>query len=101
MEQKWLMLCLKETDTINNSDIYDICKNLFFIEKEHEEHVLQGIEQESSVKAWVGAKRADGMTMTVTTKNNAIKMTFDKRFAIPWILNFLSTLYIVMDLKKI
>lgn len=49
MEKKWLMLCLKETDTINNSDIYDICKNLFFIEKEHEEHVLQGIEQESGV----------------------------------------------------
>lgn len=41
------------------------------------------------------------MTMTVATKNNAIKITFDKRFAIPWILNFLSTLYILMDLKKI
>ena len=31
----------------------------------------------------MGAKKADGMALIVTTKENAIKKTFDKRFAIP------------------
>ena len=30
----------------------------------------------------VGAKKSDGTTLTVTTQENAIKKTFDKRFAI-------------------
>ena len=31
----------------------------------------------------MGAKKADGMALIVTTKENAIKKTFDERFAIP------------------
>ena len=31
----------------------------------------------------MGAKKADGMALTVTTQENTIKKTFDKRFAIP------------------
>ena len=31
----------------------------------------------------VGAKKADGTALTVTTQENAIKKTFDKTFAIP------------------
>ena len=34
----------------------------------------------------MGAKKADGTALTMTTRENAIKKTFDKRFAIP--LNF-------------
>ena len=39
----------------------------------------------------MGAKKADGTALTVTTQETAIKRMFDKRFAIP--LDF--------DLKKI
>ena len=35
------------------------------------------------LKAWVGAKNVDGTALTLTTQENAIKKTFDKRFAIP------------------
>ena len=31
----------------------------------------------------MGAKKADGTTLTVTTQENTIKKTFSKRFAIP------------------
>ena len=34
-------------------------------------------------KAWVGAKKADGMTITVTTQENVLKNVFVERFAIP------------------
>ena len=33
--------------------------------------------------ARVGAKKADATALTVTTQENGIKKTFDKRFAIP------------------
>ena len=35
------------------------------------------------MKAHVGAKKADGTALTLTNQENAIKKTFDKRFAIP------------------
>ena len=31
----------------------------------------------------MGAKKADGIAFTLTTQENVIKKTFDKRFAIP------------------
>ena len=37
----------------------------------------------NALKARVGAKKADGTTLTMTTQENAINKTFDKRFAIP------------------
>ena len=36
----------------------------------------------------MGAKNADGTALTVTTQENVIKKTFDKRFAIPLDLDF-------------
>ena len=51
-------------------------------EKEREEKLLQGIQLTSGLKARVGAKKADGTALAVTTPENAIKKTFDKRFAI-------------------
>ena len=50
-------------------------------------------------KAWNGAKKANDMAVTMTTKKNAIKKTFGKRFTIPLYFNFsLSIIYILMDL---
>ena len=50
----------------------------------------------------MGAKKADGKPLTVTTQENAIKKTIDKRFAIPLDFDFfLSIQYIRMDLRKI
>ena len=43
VKKKELMLGSKDIDTINNSDIYDIYKDLYLSEKEHDEKLLQGI----------------------------------------------------------
>ena len=83
MKKKVLMLGSKEIDTINNADVYDTYKDLYLSEKEREEKVLQGMQSANGLKARVGARNADGIALTVTTKQNAIKKTFGKRFAIP------------------
>ena len=77
------MLGSKDIDTINNSDIYDTYKDLYLSEKEREEKLLQGIQSANGLKARVGAKKIRWAAMTVTTQENVIKMTLDKRFAIP------------------
>ena len=77
------MLGSKDIDAINNSDIYDTYKDLYLSKKEREEKLLQGIQSANGLKASVGAKKADGTALTITTQENAIKKTFDKRFAIP------------------
>ena len=64
-------------------DIYDTYKDLYLSEKEHKEKLLQGIQPVNGLKARVGAEKADGTELTVTTQENAIKKTFDNRFAIP------------------
>ena len=46
----------------------------------------QGIQSANGLKARVGAKKADGTALTVTTQQNEIKKAFDKKFSIP--LNF-------------
>ena len=74
------MLGSKGIDTINNSDIYDKYKDLYLSKKEREQKLLQGIQSTNGLKVRVGA---NGIALTVTTLNNAIKKTFDNRFAIP------------------
>ena len=81
VKKKVLMLGWTDIDTINNSDIYNTYKELYQSEKEREEKLLQGIQLDNGVKARLGAKKADGTALT--TQENAIKKTFDKRFAIP------------------
>ena len=76
------MLGSKEIDTINNSDIYDTYKDLYPNEKEREEKLLQGIQSVNGLKRRLGAKKSDGTALTVTTQENAIKQTLDKRFVI-------------------
>ena len=83
VKKKVLMLGSKDIDTINNSDIYDTCKDLYLSKKEREEKLFQGIQFANELKGRVGAKNSDGTARTVTTQENAIKKTFDKRFAIP------------------
>ena len=73
VKKKVLMLGSKDTDTINNSDIYDMYKDLYLSEKKREERLLQGIQSANGLKARVGAKKTDGTALTVTTKENAVK----------------------------
>ena len=83
VKKKMLITGSKEIDTINNSDIYAAYKDFYLGEKEREEKILQGIQSANGLKARVGAKKADDTALTLTTQENAIKKTFDKRFAIP------------------
>ena len=83
VKKKVLMLSSKDIDMISSSDIYDTYKDTYLSEKEREEKLLQGIQLTNSLKARVDAKKADGTALTVTIQENAIKKTFDKRFAIP------------------
>ena len=76
------MLGSKDIDTINNSDVYDMYKDLYLSEKEHEEKLLQGIQSTNGLKARLGAKKADGTALTMTNQKNEIKKTFHKRFSI-------------------
>ena len=83
VNKKVLMLGSKDTDTINNSDIYDTYKDLYLSKKEREKKLLQGIQLANGFKARTGAKKVDGTAMAVTAQEKAIKKTFDKSFAIP------------------
>ena len=82
------MLDSKDIDTINNSDIYDTYKDFYLSEKKREEKQLEGIPSTNGLKARVGAKKAVGTALTVTTQENVIKRTFDKRFVIPLYFDF-------------
>ena len=94
------MLCSKEIDTINNSDIYDTYKDLYLIEKEREEKLLQRMQLAHGLKAQVGEKEVNGTALTVTTQENATKKTFDKPFAIPLDFGFLRHPVYPYGLKK-
>ena len=83
VKKRVLILGSKDIDMINNSDIHDTYKDLYLSEKEREEKLLQGIQSTNGVRVRVGAKKADGTALALTTQENAIKKTFDKRFAIP------------------
>ena len=99
--KKKLMLGSTCIDTIDNTDVYDIYKDLYLSEKEGEEKLLQGIQPANDLKAWLGAKKADCTALTVTTQENAIKKMFDKMFAIPFDFDFFRHpvyIYIYMDL---
>ena len=82
VKKKVLMLGSKDIDTINNSDVYDTYKDLYLSEKECEEKLLQGRQSATGLKVRVGAKKGDGTAAVVTTQENVIKKTFDKRFTI-------------------
>ena len=60
---------------------YDTYKDLYLSKKEHEKKLLQGLQPANGLKVQVGAKKADCTALTVTTHENTIKKTLDKRFA--------------------
>ena len=101
VKKKVLMLGSKDTDMINDSDIYDTYKDLYLSEKEREGKLLQGMQPTNGLKARVCAQKSDGTALTLITQENAIKKTFDKRFSIPLDFDFLSILSIHMALGKI
>ena len=96
------MLILGSTEiyTINNSDVYDTYKDLYLSKKEHEERLLQGIQPANGLKAHVGAKKADGTGLVLTTQENAIKKTFDKKFSIPLDFDFFKHPLYLYGLKE-
>ena len=57
-------------------------------EKEREEKLIQAMQSANALKTRVSAKKADGTALVVTTQENAIKKTFDKRFSIPLYFDF-------------
>ena len=99
-KKKVPMLGSKEIDMIDNSDIYDTYKDLYLSEKEREKRLLQDIQPASELKAHLGAKKADGTALTLTTQENAIKKTFDNRFAIPLDFDFFKHPVYPYDLKE-
>ena len=84
------MLGSKDIDKTNNSDIYDMYKDLYLSEKERQEKLVQGILLANGLNGPVDAKKVDSTAMTVTTQENVIKKTDDKRFAIPLDFDFFS-----------
>ena len=68
---------------INNSCIYDAYKDLYLSKKECEEKILQGIQRPNGLKGRLAVKKSGGTALTLTTHENVIKKTYDKRFAIP------------------
>ena len=83
VKKKVLKLGLKDIDTIDNSDVYDTCRDLSLSEKEREEKLLQGIQSANGLKPRLSVKIADSTALTMATQENAIKKAFDKRFAVP------------------
>ena len=83
VKTKVLMLGSKDINMIDNPDIYDTYKDLYLSEKEREEKILLGIQSTNGLKARLGGKKSVCTALTLTTQENAIKKTFDKRFSIP------------------
>ena len=100
VNKKLLILGSTEIDTINNSDIYDMYKDLYLSRKEREKKLFQGIQSISGLKARLDAKKADGTALTLTTQENSIKKTFDKRFEIPLYFDFFKHHVYQYGLKK-
>ena len=73
---------------IKNQNIFDTYEDLYLIEKERVAKMLESIQSKNGLEAWSGAKKADGTTITVTTKDSTIKKAFGKRFVIPMDFNF-------------
>ena len=83
VKKKMLILSSNQSDTINDSDIYDTCKNLYLREKEREENLPECMQSANGLKALVGANKVDGTKIQASIKENTTKTIFDERLAIP------------------
>ena len=95
-----LIFCSKDIGTINNSDVYDTYKDFYLSEQEREEKLLQDTQPTNDLKARVGAQKADGTKLAVTTQENANKKTFRKRFEILLHFDFFKHSVYPYDLKE-
>ena len=75
VKKKVLILGSKEIDTVNQSYIYDTYEDFYLNKQEREEKLPQGIQSATGLKTRVGATKADGTALTITTEENAIKKT--------------------------
>ena len=75
-------------------------KDLYLSEKEREKTLLQGIQSANGLKARIGAKKADSTALAVTTQENTIKKTLDKRLTIPLDFDFFKHLLYLYGLKE-
>ena len=75
-------------------------KDLYLSEKEREKTLLQGIQSANGLKARIGAKKADSTALAVTTQENTIKKTLDKRFTIPLDFDFFKHSLYLYGLKE-
>ena len=57
VKKKALKLCSKDIETIDNSDVYNMYKDLYLSAKERGEKLLQGIQLVNGLKARLGAKK--------------------------------------------
>ena len=73
VKKKEFMLGSTCIDVIDNTDIYDTCKDLYLTEKEREEKLLQGIQPANGLKVWFGVTKADGTALTVTAQKTRLK----------------------------
>ena len=65
VRKKELMLVSKSIDLINYSDIYNMYKDLYLSEKEHEKKPFQDIQLVNGLKTQVNAKKADCKALAV------------------------------------
>ena len=59
MKEKVLIFGSKDIDTINNSETYNMYKNLYLSEKESEEKLLKDIKLANGLKAQLGVKKSE------------------------------------------
>ena len=69
-------------------------------EKEPEERLLQGIPSANGLKTRLGEKKKHGTALTLTTQENAVKKTFDNRFAITLDFDFFKHLIYLYGLRE-
>ena len=81
--KKTLTLGLTELKLIKNADIFDMYKNLYLPKNRCKNMHFQGFQPENGLKGRIGAKKADGTDLRLSTAENAVKKTLEKRFAIP------------------
>ena len=83
VKKKMLILSSNQSDTINDSDIYDTYKNLYLEEKECEENLPECMQSANGLKALVGANKVADTKIKASIRENTTKTIFDERLAIP------------------
>ena len=81
--KKELLLGGTTIDLIGDSNEYDTYKDLYMTSNEREDALLQGIQNETGLKARLGATKVGDTALTLSTEEKAIKETLGNKFCIP------------------